>query len=172
MVNGTSQQMQQRVIFVMGVSGSGKTTIGRMIAQRLGLDFFDGDDYHPVENVSKMKAGQPLDDNDRLPWLTKLHDIAMMHVTEKGCVIACSALKEIYRQVLMSGISDKVTFVFLDGEYQIIEERMLARQGHYMKSSLLKSQFETLQRPEHAICISIDNEPENIVNQILHQLAH
>jgi len=160
------------VIIIMGVSGSGKTTIGKMIAQRLGLPFFDGDDYHPVENVSKMKAGQPLDDDDRFPWLTRLHEIAMNHVSENGCVIACSALKEAYRQLLMNGISDQVTWIFLDGDYDLINERMHARDDHYMKASMLKSQFETLQRPEYAICVSIEQEPEMIVDQILTQLEH
>jgi len=156
----------------MGVSGSGKTTIGKMIAQRLGLPFFDGDDYHPAENVSKMKAGLPLNDDDRLPWLARLHDVAAMHISENGCVIACSALKEAYRQLLMNGISDQATWVFLDGGYDLINERMHARQGHYMKASMLRSQFETLQLPEYAIRVSIDNEPEKIVNQILTHLEH
>ena len=156
----------------MGVSGSGKTTIGKMIAQRLEIPFFDGDDYHPAENVSKMKAGIPLDDEDRLPWLNRLHEIALQHLSEKGCVIACSALKETYRQLLMHDISDRVSWIFLDGGYDLINERMRTREQHYMKADMLRSQFEIFQTPEYAIRISVDQEPEMIVNQILMQLEH
>jgi carbohydrate kinase (thermoresistant glucokinase family) len=160
------------VIFVMGVSGSGKSTIGLMLADALHLPFFDGDDYHPIENVAKMKAGIPLEDADRYSWLNRLHDLAFEIVIKDGGVIACSALKESYRKILMHGIEQNVKWIFLDGDFDLIKKRMEARQSHYMPAKLLESQFNTLEIPSYAVRISIDASPESIIKHIMKELEH
>ena len=160
------------VIFVMGVSGSGKSTIGRMLADELHLPFFDGDDYHPMENVAKMKAGIPLEDVDRYSWLNRLHDLAIETLKQNGGVIACSALKESYRKILMNGIEQNVKWIFLDGDFDLIKKRMESRQSHYMPAKLLQSQFDTLEIPTYATSISIDATPKTIVERIMNELEH
>jgi carbohydrate kinase (thermoresistant glucokinase family) len=160
------------VIFVMGVSGSGKTTIGQMLAQALHLPFYDGDDYHPAENVSKMREGIPLNDEDRYEWLVRLNILAKELLDKDGGIIACSALKESYRKILMEGISYQVKWIFLDGDMDIIKSRMEARREHYMPVTLLQSQFDALEIPEYAIRISIDASPDEIIKQITNELEY
>ena len=167
-----NNSMHKRIIFVMGVSGSGKSTIGKMTAHKLDLPFFDGDDFHPEENVTKMQAGIPLNDEDRYVWLNKLNEIALDNANQEGSVIACSALKESYRMILMDGIEDRVKWIFLDGEYNLIKNRMQERKTHFMPVKLLQSQFDALEIPSYAIRISIDKTPENIVMQILKHLEY
>jgi len=164
--------MQTSVIIVMGVSGSGKSTIGQMLAHALHLPFFDGDDYHPVENVSKMQAGIPLNDADRYSWLQRLHALASDILKQNGGVIACSALKESYRKLLMDGIAHQVKWILLDGEYDLIKDRMQGRRAHFMPIELLASQLDTLEIPSYAIRISIDATPGAIVDQIMNDLEH
>ncbi len=155
----------------MGVSGSGKSTIGRMLAEALDLPFFDGDDYHPAENVAKMQAGIPLQDEDRYAWLMRLHLLAIDLLKQNGGVIACSALKESYRKLLIDGVAKDVKWILLEGEYDLIKERMEARTGHYMSADLLNSQFAILEIPSYAIRISIDNSPETITEHIMNSLT-
>lgn len=159
------------IIIVMGVSGSGKTTVGRLLAGRLGWPFYDGDDFHPVANVAKMSAGLPLTDADRAGWLSALADLLRSRIAEGGsAVLACSALKQSYRRQL-SVDSIQVRFVFLKGDYDLILERMKARPGHYMKADMLASQFAALEEPgDEAATISIVSPPAEIVEQIVNAL--
>ncbi|MBT8204472.1 MAG: gluconokinase, partial [Eudoraea sp.] len=154
------------VFFVMGVSGSGKSTLGKQLAKTLGVSFFEGDDYHPKSNVRKMSQGIALTDTDRLPWLQKLRKIAGEN-RKQGCVISCSALKASYREVLSRGLSVEVAWIFLDGDYDTILGRLRHRAGHFMPAELLKSQFETLEPPEHAIRIPVDLPIEKQVELVL-----
>ncbi|CAM3133025.1 gluconokinase [Vibrio mytili] len=145
-------------VIVMGVCASGKSTIGDMLAKKLGRKFIDGDDLHPKANIQKMASGQPLNDDDRKPWLERIRDAAysLESKNEHG-IIVCSALKKVYRDQIREGNSN-VTFLFLDGDMSLILNRMRMRQGHFMKESMVKSQFDALERP--------DNEPKTIVVSI------
>ena len=152
---------------LMGVSGSGKTTIGEELAGRLGWDFYDADDYHPPENVAKMASGYPLDDDDRAPWLATLHDL-ISGCLESGRpgVLACSALKESYRRTLLAG-NPGAQLIYLKGDIELIWPRMSARRGHYMKPGMLRSQFEALEEPDDALVVDISRPAGDIVAQIL-----
>ncbi len=155
------------VFFVMGVSGTGKTTIGNLVAKEFNIPFFDGDDYHPQTNVEKMTSGKPLNDTDRLDWLLKLNDIANKN-KENGCVIACSALKKKYRMILKEHL-EFYYFLFLQGSFILISERMGDRKEHFMPQNLLKSQFKILEIPdasEAVINLNIECTPEEILAQI------
>lgn len=155
------------IVVVMGVSGSGKTTIGRLLAARLGCAFIDGDDVHPPENVAKMLSGTPLDDEDRWPWLGKLNDL-LWQSGQRGedAVLACSALKQIYRDVLARGLP-RCTFVFLNGSIELIRSRLDERCHRYMPASLLESQFAALEPPARAISVNIDQSPQRCVEEII-----
>jgi len=157
------------ILIVMGVSGCGKTTIARLLSKELNLPYFDGDDFHPKENVSKMSKGQPLNDSDRQGWLGALNELAITN-SEMGAVIACSALKEVYREALQKKIEDSIRFVYLEGTFEEIYQRMQERKGHFMPAELLKSQFKTLQPPKEAITVSISGSPEEILQDILNEL--
>lgn len=152
----------------MGVSGSGKTTIGKLLAEELGLSFFDGDSYHPEVNVQKMAQGHPLNDDDRKGWLERLNELAQEHENQ-GAVIACSALKSRYRKLLRQRI-EKIDFVYLEGSFELISKRLDDRKGHFMPSELLRSQFEALEVPDDAISVSIAATPAKIVTDIIGQL--
>lgn len=155
------------IYYVMGVSGSGKTTIGKLLAQRLDLPFFDADGFHPPENIEKMSSGKPLNDADRRGWLKAIHDKAVEVLkADEGAVITCSALKEVYRQTISDGIETYVKWVMLNGDYELIKNRMEER-AHFMPPELLQSQFDTLEKPYYGIHISIEKTPEEIVNEIL-----
>lgn len=162
--------MSATIIFIMGVSGVGKSTIGSMLAKSLDLTFYDGDDYHPESNVLKMSNGQPLNDDDRLGWLQTLNKLAITHLDTKGCVIVCSALKEKYRHLLNTAIQQNVRWVYLNGSFEQITERINERKGHYMKSDLLRSQFDILEEPKNAINIDIRLTPETIIEVIKKEL--
>jgi gluconokinase len=160
-------------LIVMGVSGSGKSTIGVAVAARLGWPFEDGDRFHPPSNVAKMHAGRPLTDEDRWPWLQAIAD-EIDRACEAGehAVIACSALKRAYRDVLIHGRND-VRLVYLNGSQPLIAGRLAERKGHFMPPGLLTSQFQTLEPPgedEQAITVSIDAAVETIVDDVLRQL--
>jgi len=154
----------------MGVSGSGKTTVGKKLADRIGLPFFDGDDFHPVSNKEKMTAGIPLTDGDRQAWLNKMNEAAREHAKLSGAVFACSALKEKYRAVLSSGIEIPLYWVFLQGSFELIKERMEERKDHFMPPGLLSSQFADLEIPNNSITINITRRPEEIVDSIISQI--
>ncbi len=160
----------RQILFVMGVSGSGKTTIGQLLAQKLKMPFFDGDNYHPEANVQKMAKGHPLNDKDRQGWLQHLNQLAKDHKS-KGAVIVCSALKKDYRKLLREDIGDTVEFIFLEGSFELISKRLQQRKGHFMPPELLRSQFETLEIPEYAIRVSIDATPTVIVENIINKLS-
>ena len=136
------------MVIVMGVSGSGKSTIAAQLAGRLGAHYVDGDDLHPPANVAKMRAGTPLTDDDRWPWLDKVaHTLVETHARGEGVVIACSALRRAYRDRIRNGAGGRVRFIFLDAPFDVIHARMAVRLNHFMPEALLKSQFATLERP-------------------------
>ena len=163
--------MKTRFVIVMGVAGCGKTTVGKLLAQRLGWDFYDADDFHPPGNIHKMANGIPLDDSDRVPWLTRLHDLISSGLRQnRPGVLACSALKESYRQQLLAGNED-VEFIYLKGTYDLIWSRLSARKDHYMKPHMLQSQFEGLEEPISALVVDISLPATGIVQEILNQLG-
>ncbi|MBT3602187.1 MAG: gluconokinase [Candidatus Latescibacteria bacterium] len=158
------------VIIVMGVSGSGKSTVGMLLAEKLGYSYHDADDFHPQENIDKMASGQPLNDEDRKPWLLRLNGMLKeASQTKNYAILACSALKQAYRDLLADGV-DGCCVVYLKGDYDTIYERMASREDHYMGARMLESQFETLEEPTDALTVGIGDEPEAIVAQIEAQL--
>lgn len=158
-----------RRLVIMGVSGCGKSSVGARLAARLGLNYRDGDDLHPPENVAKMRAGMPLTDGDRWPWLDRVGQVLL---AEAPVIVGCSALKRAYRDRIRTAAGGPVTFVHLAGSQEVIAARMALRQGHYMPLSLLDSQFAALEPPaaEEAITVSIDQPLEALVADILRQL--
>lgn len=157
------------VLIVMGVAGCGKTSVGRMLSEKLGWKYYEGDDYHPKENVEKMSNGIPLNDDDRKPWLLKLRSIIEDALSQGiNIIITCSALKESYREILK--VNKEVKFIYLKGSYELIEARMKLRKNHFMKPGMLKSQFEALQEPADAITIEIDQSLEDIQKNILSEI--
>ena len=161
--------MQGRIIYIMGVSGSGKTTVGRLLSQKINIPFYDADDFHPQANKEKMKAGQALNDEDRKEWLQQLNTLAVEQQYYNGAIIACSALKEKYRAVLNKGIKQPA-WIFLQGSHDKILERMKKREAHFMPATLLQSQFDSLEIPAAAFCISIEKEPEVMLQLIMEYL--
>lgn len=151
----------------MGVSGCGKSTVGRLVAQQLGFEFWDGDDFHPAANVAKMRTGTPLNDDDRRPWLLAIADFMReSHAAGRGAVIACSALKESYRDLLLRG-EPWVRFVHLTGPREVIADRMKSRVGHYMPVTLLDSQLATLETPSDAWAEDIRRTPDEIASSVV-----
>ena len=161
------QSLNQSIV-LMGVSGSGKSTVGKLLSTKTGALFFDGDDFHPKENIRKMASGTPLNDEDRRGWLEALSELLNDH--DQSIIIACSALKQSYRDILTSG-NIKPRFVYLQGSRELLEERAHARSGqedHFMPANLLDSQLDTLEQPSsEALTISIDKSPEQITETIL-----
>ena len=162
------------VIILMGVSGAGKTLIGKRLATQLAWSFYEGDDYHPERNVEKMSQGIALTDADRAPWLEALHDLlGALLAQDKSAVLTCSALKRAYRQRLVYG-HDGVCIVYLRGSYALIRQRLEARRGHFMGAALLASQFEALDEPdasEGVLTVDTSQSPEIIVEAIKRQLT-
>lgn len=154
------------LIVVMGVSGSGKSTIGKALSDRLGLRFYDADDFHPAENISKMTNNIPLTDEDRFPWLEKLALKLKKWHTKGGAILACSALKESYRNLLMQH-GNEIKWVYLEGSFELISERLANRSNHFMKKELLQSQFDTLEIPTYGIRADINNSVSQIIETVI-----
>ncbi|HTZ83996.1 MAG TPA: gluconokinase [Candidatus Acidoferrales bacterium] len=158
------------IVIVMGVVGSGKTTVGRMLAQQLGWQFADADDFHPKANIEKIRHGISLTDADREPWLESLRSSTIQWIkTGQNVVLACSALKRSYREKLHVG--PEVRFVYLKGSPALIAERLHARHGHFANEQILAGQFHDLQEPEHAVTVEISAAPEQIVEKIRQRLG-
>ncbi len=154
----------------MGVSGSGKTTVGKLLAASLNWDFVDADDFHPAANIEKMSRGIPLDDADRMPWLRQIQSaIGDWLQAKKNAVLACSALKATYRD-LLCGDRVQMKLVYLKGDFELISQRLQQRSNHYMKANLLSSQLAALEEPQNAIVIDASQPPEAIVQQIIDRL--
>ena len=159
------------VIVLMGVAGSGKTTIGRQLAAELGWVFADADQFHPPANVAKMSAGQPLDDTDRAPWLAAIRTYIDRQLAEgHGAVVTCSALKENYRTVLL-GDPAQVKLVYLKGSREVLWSRISSRLGHFMKPAMLDSQLATLEEPAQALVVDIAQSPGQILAAIRRGLS-
>jgi len=158
------------IAIVMGVTGSGKTSVGRLLAQQLGWEFADADDFHPSANVEKISHGIPLTDEDRAPWLDRLRiQITNWIVNGQNAVLACSALKRTYRQELSVG--PEVRFVYLKGSPGLIAQRLRLRRGHFADEKILASQFADLEEPEAAVTVDISQTPEKIVAEIRERLG-
>ena len=162
--------MKTRFVIVMGVAGSGKTTVGELLASRLGWNFYDADAFHPAENVAKMANGTPLNDADRAPWLSALRALISSSIQEnRPAVLACSALKESYRRQLLDD-NEGVQIVYLKGSYDLIWSRISQRQDHYMKPQMLRSQFEALEEPADALTFDVSMSVAEIVQGIVGKL--
>lgn len=160
------------VLILMGPTGCGKTTVGRLLARRLGWPFLDGDDFHPAANVAKMHNGTPLNDSDRHPWLMALQkEIERRNKAGQSAILACSALKQTYRKLL--GVDQQtVKTIYLRGSFELLQERLTDRRDHFMPPELLRSQLETLELPKGGLVVDIDDPPEAIVTRIVEALAH
>jgi gluconokinase len=159
------------VIVVMGVSGSGKSTISQLLADRLRWTFLEGDSFHSPANVAKMHAGVPLTDADRAPWLAALRDRIDEAVARgENAVLSCSALKHAYQEYLEKHDPEHVRYVYLHGSEELLRQRLAARKGHFMPPGLLHSQFETLEPPTHALWVDVSGTPEAIVDEICRKL--
>ena len=160
------------IFIVMGVSGSGKTTIGKALASALEIPFYDADDFHHHGNIVKMNQGIPLGDLDRKSWLETLSKNLAQWEAATGAVLACSALKEMYRAVLQSGVKNDMTWVYLYGRSELIKERMAGRKEHYFKPELVDSQFADLEPPQYGWHFNISSSADHIVKSILNKLRH
>jgi gluconokinase len=157
------------VIVLMGVSGSGKTTVGKLLSEELGWQYYDADNFHTQANVEKMRSGTPLDDRDRWPWLETLRDLIRDCLErDLNAILACSALKESYRQYLL--IDERVSLIYLKGDYALIQKRLSGRSEHFMKPELLASQFETLEEPGEDAHVDVSSKPDEIVKTIRSRL--
>ena len=156
------------IVIIFGTSGAGKTTVGKLLAEQLGWRFLEADDFHPAANIEKMRNGHPLTDEDRWPWLDCLRkQIEQLFSAGESAVLACSALKRAYRDRLRVG--NKVKFVFLRGDYALVEKQLRSRHGHFMNAALLQSQFDDLDEPqldENALTIQLGRTPQKIVEEI------
>jgi gluconokinase len=160
------------ILLLMGVAGSGKTTLGRLLASDLGWPFYDADDFHPPANVAKMAAGTPLTDADRAPWLRALRErIEQSLAANENAIIACSALKASYRQILQPVPTEPIRLVYLRGSPELLAGRLAGRSGHFMKPGMLASQLATLEEPPDALIADIARPPEKIVAHLRRQLS-
>jgi gluconokinase len=158
------------ILLMMGPAGSGKTTVGELLAGQLGWEFADGDSFHSAANIEKMRRGVPLDDNDRIPWLNSIREaMEKWDAQGRNVVLACSALKREYRRRLQ--INPNVKLVYLKGSYELLRERLHARKGHYAGEQLLASQFADLEEPSDAVTVDAARTPEEIVAEIRKELA-
>jgi gluconokinase len=158
------------VIIIMGVEGTGKTTIGKMLAEKLGWNFYDADDYHPKRNIEKMRSGIPLNDEDRWPWLKEIRKLINSSLNLKEpSIFACSALKRSYREYLKQQ-NDNIIFVYLKGDKNTILRRLASRKGHFAGTQLLESQLKTLEEPGCVLTCDISKQPEVITGYIIEKL--
>lgn len=158
------------IVILMGVSGSGKTTIGRILSERLGWPLLDADEFHSAASIEKMSCGIPLQDSDRWPWLERMNAaLREREARAESVLLACSALKRVYRDRLANGLA-QLRWVYLKGGFELIRQRLEARKGHYMKTGLLESQFAALEEPEDAFTVEIDDTPSSIADSILRGL--
>jgi len=158
------------IVLVMGVSGSGKTTIGEALARELGWEYLDADDYHPKANVAKMASGVPLEDADRWPWLEKINEeLLKIQKQDRSAVVGCSALKQAYRERLARGLRD-FEVVYLRGDFALLQSRIAARKHRFMPATLLQSQFDALEPPAHAVEVDVSVPVESSVSKIKEQL--
>jgi gluconokinase len=158
------------IILLMGVTGSGKTTVGKLLAAKLGWAYYDADDFHSPANVAKMKRGSPLDDRERQPWLASLRAlIASCLERDENCVLACSALKQSYRDYLL--LSEQVRLVYLQGTRDLIQRRLAARSGHFMNPKLLDSQFQILEEPVGELTLDVSLPAAELVTRIAEALV-
>jgi gluconokinase len=155
------------IVILMGVTGSGKTTVGKVLAERTGWPFHDADDFHSPANVEKMRGGIPLTDDDRWPWLDRLNTVLRATQAQgESAILGCSALKQRYRDRLQQGL-ENLRWVFLEGGIELIGSRLQARKGHYMNPALLQSQFDALEPPRDALNIDVDEEPAVLAERVL-----
>jgi gluconokinase len=169
--SGRLERDRSLIVILMGVSGSGKTTVGTLLARRLGWRFIEADDFHSPEEIQHMLAGQPLSDAERQPWLAQLRRVLIDCVArQENAVLACSALKESYRRQLTVD-RDAVRFVYLKGTPDVIRQRLRHRTGHFAKENLLTSQYATLEEPGDALTIAVDDEPERLAQRISDALS-
>ena len=156
----------------MGVSGNGKTEVGKSLSQYLGWDFYDADDFHTPQSISKMANGIPLDDSDRAPWLAVLHDLISSSLIENRFgVLACSALKDRYRKQLLEGNDNRVQIIYLKGSYDLVWSRMTTRKEHYRQPEMLQSQFDVLEEPVNALTMDISRPVDEILFKVLEQMS-
>jgi gluconokinase len=169
----TSSFCENMIIIVMGVSGSGKSTVAQVLASLTGWQFAEGDAYHSETNRAKMSAGIPLSDEDRVPWLERLHEVLLgWHESAQSGILTCSALRQAYREILCEGIpAEEYRFVMLEGSREVFEARLRQRKGHFMNPALLASQLATLELPQDAIRVSVEQTPEKIAQEILERIA-
>jgi gluconokinase len=159
------------IVILMGVTGTGKTTVGKVLAERTGWPFHDADDFHSPASVEKMRSGIPLTDDDRWPWLDRLNALLRADQAKgESAILGCSALKQRYRDRLQQGL-EKVRWVFLNGDIELIRSRLQARKGHYMNPALLQSQFDALEPPRDALNIDVDEERAALAERVLQGLA-
>ena len=159
------------LVVISGVSGSGKSTIGRLVAEALCLPFFDADDFHPKSNVEKMRSGSPLNDEDRWPWLEDLSQQLNRWESQGGAVLACSALRECYRERLGSGCKGGINWVILTGAFELLQQRINARGNHFFDASLLASQLSMIELPDYGLTLDVELSPETIVKAIVEYLG-
>ncbi|KAM3611112.1 uncharacterized protein V6R79_013670 [Siganus canaliculatus] len=176
------------IYIIMGVSGCGKSTLGAFLSEKLGWPMYEGDNFHPPENIEKMARGEPLTDQDRLPWLLKLHEvIEKTRCSGSDALVACSALKQLYRQILLHGSkalapsaselplsSPDVFLLFLHGNYDLIHQRMSIRKGHYMRADLLRSQFDVLEPPldeENVLRLDVSRSISDMASEVEKHIA-
>ena len=161
-----------RVYYIMGVSGSGKTTTGRLLGEKMGVPFYDGDDFHPAKNIRKMSSGVPLTDDDRYEWLLHINEFVKEKMARQDLIMACSALKEKYREILRRGIDPNCQWIYLKGNLETISRRLSRRKDHFMPAELLISQLETLEEPAYGLHVELNDNADKMVELILNSLSY